>query len=295
MIIVGAGLAGLIAAHMFPTLPVIETAETALAGHRALLRFRSDTVAKVTGIDFRRVMVQKGIWAGMEFVAPSIRLANMYSIKCHGKALPDRSIWRLDAAERFIAPETFYEQLLEAVGPRVSWAQRWDFSARSGAISTAPLPAVLEALGIVPGPEIRFDRQPITVRRFRVPGWDVFQTVYFPEGTHTMYRASMTGDLLICEFIGEPEGSWQTDVELAFALADYEFIESSGQRFGKIAPVNDTFRKQLIARLTTEHNIFSLGRFATWRNILLDDVVNDALVIKRLITASPYERRLAAL
>jgi hypothetical protein len=35
--------------------------------------------------------------------------------------------------------------------------------------------------------------------------------------------------------------------------------------------------------LTEEHNIYSLGRFATWRQLLLDDLVKDIGVIEKLI------------
>jgi hypothetical protein len=48
-------------------------------------------------------------------------------------------------------------------------------------------------------------------------------------------------------------------------------------------------------RLTHERNIYSLGRFATWRNILLDDVVDDIAAIKKLLKAnSAYDIRRAA-
>jgi hypothetical protein len=48
-------------------------------------------------------------------------------------------------------------------------------------------------------------------------------------------------------------------------------------------------------RLTHEHNVFSLGRFATWRNILLDDVVDDIVQVKRLLkSSSAYDLRRAA-
>ena len=42
-------------------------------------------------------------------------------------------------------------------------------------------------------------------------------------------------------------------------------------------------RKELIHRLSMEANVYSLGRFATWRNILLDDVVEDARRIQRMM------------
>jgi hypothetical protein len=72
-------------------------------------------------------------------------------------------------------------------------------------------------------------------------------------------------------------------------------LESIDQKYGKIASIDDAVRKQLLFALTHNHTIYSLGRFATWRNILLDDVVNDIAAIKRLLkTNSAYDARKAA-
>ena len=101
-----------------------------------------------------------------------------------------------------------------------------------------------------------------------------------------MYRASITGNTLIAEFVDaatDPaydmqllERSFGIDLGAATPLPAVE------QKYGKIEPVDDAARKQLLFRLTHDHGIFSLGRLATWRNILLDDVVDDIAVIKRL-------------
>ena len=86
------------------------------------------------------------------------------------------------------------------------------------------------------------------------------------------------------------------DVSEAFALNGGKplvGIETVNQKYGKIAPIDEGKRKALIGHLSTEHNIYSLGRFATWRNLLLDDVVQDIAVIKRLMNSDGYARRLA--
>jgi hypothetical protein len=64
------------------------------------------------------------------------------------------------------------------------------------------------------------------------------------------------------------------------------------QAYGKFVPIDEKLRKNLVLRLTTERGIYSLGRFATWRNLLLDDVVHDAAVIKALASSSEYDRRI---
>ena len=52
-------------------------------------------------------------------------------------------------------------------------------------------------------------------------------------------------------------------------------------------------RRMVISKLTSNYNVYSLGRFATWRNILLDDVLNDIYQIKKLIESDSYTKRLA--
>lgn len=287
--IIGAGYSGLIAAHIFPSTEIVESRPEPSTAHKALLRFRTSKVADVTGIPFTAVTVRKGIWSGGAFRAPTIALANAYSIKVVGR-LVERSIWNLAPVTRYIAPENFYEQLLEATRNRIHWSTSAQFCA--GDINTAPLPVALDAVGIEA--DDAFDHAGIFVIRYRIPSADVHQTVYFPDATHSLYRASITKDLLICEFLGEPGGPWESDLMQAFNLSTVAFdrVDEDWQRYGKILPLPDDRRKQLVGQLTDEHEIFSLGRFATWRNILLDDVVEDAAVIKRLMHATKYDRKM---
>ncbi len=133
--------------------------------------------------------------------------------------------------------------------------------------------------------------------RWVVPGADVFQTVYFPEPHLSVYRASITGSTLIVESVGPLELEDVAAVEHAFGVRKDCWVnkEQVQQSFGKIAPIDDALRKQLLFRLTHERGIFSLGRFATWRNILLDDVVDDIVQVKRLLkSSSAYDLRRAA-
>ena len=304
MRIAGAGWAGLLAAHAWPSAPVFEVEREPRNVHRALLRFRSTAVSELTGIEFAPVTVRKGIWCGGEFVAPSIRIANLYAQKVTGGSLVgDRSIWNLDAVQRFIAPEDFYEQLIGAVGKRIHWGEPCDFAIPSSAIvSTVPLPVVLRELGLTAEPsiaEIPFTRQPIAVARYRVDDCHIHQTIYFPSPETLVYRASITGDLLIVEmqhsissnpFVDEiPE-----QVLPAFGISPsrIRFIDAGDQRYGKIVPLADSTRKALLNKLSRDHGVFSLGRFATWRGILLDDVVHDIAIVRRLLRASNYERAL---
>jgi hypothetical protein len=268
-------------------------------------------VGDLVGIDFRPVTVRKAISMDGEFISPNILAANLYAQKVTGR-LVNRSIWDIEPAQRWIAPEDFYEQLIDKLRPRITWDYEVDFGARHAAarrelkpvINTAPLPMVLGSLNwFKDRPAVAvldFAREPILVERFRIPGADVHQTIYFPSPETSLYRASITGDLLICESIARRAMEAQMPQEVAaqafgIDVAALDPIEAVHQSFGKIAPIDAVARKSLLAALTAEHNIFSLGRFATWRNVLLDDVVQDARVIKRLMTAATYERRLSSI
>lgn len=299
MIIAGAGLAGLIAGHIFPQAQIIERAEGPGAMHQALLRFRSDEVSRVTNIPFTPVTVRKGIYSQGHFVAPNIQLANLYARKVAGKAI-NRSIWDVEPVTRYIAPPDFYERLIAAVEPRLSWGAdaesallnaQWSESA----ISTIPLPSLLEAFSIECSEA--FKRQPIHVNKFRVDA-AVHQTIYYPDTYETLapdlYRASITGNILIIESMERI-----TQDDLGFVLDSFgldQVLEPLGkteQRFGKIAPINEMVRRELLHRLTEKHKVYSVGRFATWRNILLDDVVKDCRWVQRAIAqGDAYARHL---
>lgn len=298
--IIGAGLSGLIAAHAWPNVPINE-ASPQPQPHRALLRFRAQAVSLLTRINFRKVLVRKGIWSRGAFVAPSIVLANQYSAKVTGRVLGDRSIWNLDAVERFIAPEDFQERLLNNVSNRVTFEAEDDMRGDKPFISTVPMPAALNALGIEHS--LEFVRSPIDVRRYRVPRCDAHQTVYFPDPHTNLYRASITGDVLIIESVGPGMtladlGGRPFEREIAGAfgveLDECEPLGRVSQEYGKIINLPDEQRRALLFKLTNEHGLYSLGRFAQWRNILLDDVVNDIHVISRLLASDNYELRKTA-
>jgi hypothetical protein len=170
-------------------------------------------------------------------------------------------------------------------------------SARWGdpAISTIPLPSLLEAFCIETREE--FKRSPIHVSKFRVHA-AVHQTIYYPDTYDTLapdlYRASITGNILIIESM-EPVTSDDLGFVLdSFGLAQVEApLGKTEQRFGKIAPINDMVRRELLHKMTEEHKVYSVGRFATWRNILLDDVVKDCRWVQRAITqGDAYARQL---
>lgn len=290
MKILGAGISGLIAASVFPQAEVYESSpKHSPTGHKALLRFRSKAVAEAVGIDFRKVAVHKGLWSEGRYVQPSILHANRYSQKVVGR-LADRSVWSLDKVERFIAPEDFVDQLVQRAGSRIHWATPAEFEAGAQpapVVSTIPMNVMA---GMMRAESPSFGHAQITVQRWRIPGADVFQSVYVSDPATTCYRVSITGDLLIAEWIGDLADGFNVLAPFGLTSADAEKLDTTSQRYGKISPIDERWRKNFILRLSNEKNIYSLGRFGTWRNILLDDVVHDLSVIKRLINDDAYGR-----
>lgn len=299
-VIIGAGLAGLIAGHIFPGARLFELEPQPRALHKALLRFRSDAVSLVTGIPFRKVRVHKAIWSGGRFCPPDMALANRYSLKVTGKAL-SRSIWDVSSVDRFIAPEDFYVRLVEQMGARIQWGVDWLRNGGSHehvAISTAPLPATCTAL--MPELELPlFKALPIFVRRYRIADCDLHQSVYLPDRSTSTYRVSITGDLMIVESMNEPDAIGAAEALHMLGMENRPCMAmeaNTRQSYGKIAPIDDLVRKELIHRLSMEANVYSLGRFATWRNILLDDVVEDARRIQRMMDQQDaYSKRLTSI
>lgn len=315
IIIAGAGLTGLIAAHAFRGSQVHEAAteeDVSRNEHAALLRFRSDAVSKITGIPFREVTVQKSVWDfySGRHVQLDLALANAYARKvlaATGGKISGRSIWNMESVKRFIAPPDFIASMRDNVRSQIHYQTPLDLRWRWGnkdcpTISTIPMPTLLwlaaERSSWDVLPEFKFEKDEfkcaaIHVERHRLEGVDLHQTIYVPCDMTDTYRVSITGDVLIIESVGESRMSVEQCIE-AFGLlgVSHEFVDAKEQRYGKIVDVPASRRRQLLRRLTEHGNVYSLGRFATWRNVLLDDVAKDIEVIRRMISADAYGREL---
>lgn len=304
-LIVGAGLTGLLAAHAFPNAEVTEQ-EQPRAAHKALLRFRSDALSALTGIPFRKVTVRKGIYWRGSFHSPNIKLANLYAQKVTN-VVNSRSIWDVEPATRWIAPADLWERLLDNVQARVTFGQAADFCTPGRkVINTAALPVVLRSCGLMEEfgvSEQTFRYASIMVARFQIPDVDVYQTIYFPDLGAGLYRMSISGDTVIAEFTppssslfvpcgAQPSFTDDMAAELVSGLLafgiyrgldEWQNKEVVSQEFGKIVPLEATLRRRILHDLTARKGIWSCGRFGTWRNILLDDLVNDFALIKRML------------
>lgn len=293
MIIVGAGLSGLLAGALDRRASIIEAQPSLPNNHHAVLRFREDKIGKALNIPFRKVKVSKAIadeYGVYTNVLP--KHANQYSKKVAGKII-GRSIGDLATAERYVAPRDFITQLADLCYGRIVYGTpltKEFLGSSENIISTIPMPTMLALLGEKidgSGEHNAFRASPIRVAKYRVIDADVFQTIYFPASNCSVYRASITGDELMIEMVKDmKQEPWEIPAVLrAFGIdaSDIKPLAAKEQSLGKIVPLPDDIRKSTLLNLTTKHNVYSLGRFATWRNVLLDDVYDDYFKVRRLM------------
>jgi hypothetical protein len=310
----GAGMAGLLTAQMLRRRsPVLFEAQPSLPdNHGALLRFRSTAVTEATGLPLRRVSIQKAIKREDATMSSSssLRDANAYSRKVTGQII-GRSVLDLSPGERYVAPPDFLPAL--ASGLSISYneplrKEHLDERHRDSApiISTIPMPVLMRMAGWkLPD----FQWLPIYSSRTFIndPPVDIYQTIYYPYEEQPYYRASITGRQLILEYPGrrgdpspEPR-DFDKYADMAAVLSDFGIenatlgpvINVKRQEYGKLIPLDNDERQTFILSMTDEKRIYSVGRFATWRQILMDDVVADVRYIEKLLTQrSTYERRL---
>lgn len=299
MVILGAGLSGLICGALNAQSVIYERNGSEVVSHKAVLRFRDDKIARALGLTFRKVTVRKAIWFDGREVPPSPRLANFYGLKVRG-VVTDNSLWNVGPSERFIAPDDLHAVLATICGPRVRWnscVMEEDIgellSSSLALISTIPLPVLLKLLAVEH--DLSFLHYPIHVNRYWIRDCDVFQTIYFPHPQEYVYRATLTGELLTIEAVEEIGEKEYNGVMDAFGIPSFcgsPHSVNHRQSFGKIVPIPDGPRKAILHKLTSEWRIYSLGRFATWKNILLDDVYEDIAAIRRMMTMSQYDHTL---
>ncbi len=297
-------MAGLLTAHILRRFqPVIYEAQSSLPNnHAALLRFRSDAVSRATGIPFKQVEVSKAIfYRDHIYTQPNLELSNLYSRKVTGEYL-SRSIGDLSTVTRYIAPADFIAQMSKGLDIKYNQLLTiavMDQPQPSPVISTIPMPAMMQMTGWK-GPEFKFKTIWSATATILSPNTYLHQTIYFPHPVQNYYRASITGNQFILEFSSKPysDATMASDLETALAafgiactkLSPISFKE---QKYGKLLPIDNEDRRRFILALTDQFRIYSVGRFATWRQILMDDVVQDVAQVERWITdRDGYQRRL---
>ncbi len=305
MIIAGAGLAGLIAGNFFRSQKpmIIERQGKLPDNHHAVLRFKTDVISRITGIKFSRVFVRKALVHGIHYLdAPNPYAANAYSLKV-ANGVYDRSIWNLEHGYRYLAPEDFAKNLAEVCNIKYGISLDRDTMGFEGdpVISTIPMPLLMDLVGWKDKPQFKFNTV-WTLRCFiEDPACQVQQTIYFSDMDQSYYRATVSGGVFMMEFSRDPHALDIGANQLAkegldfFGLMEATISEPviHEQRFGKLIPIDDNLRKEFMYTMTREYNVYSLGRFATWRPVLLDDLANDLLVIDGMINSDGARRRYA--
>lgn len=308
MIILGAGMAGLLAAAINPGSTIYEAKPEGSSAHKALFRCRSNEIGHYTGIEFKKVQVTKAIWFNGREANITPRLANMYSYKVTGKIEP-RSILNVAQETRWIPPIDFFEQLKKRANATIHYEHpindvgdiyKITNKLEQPLISTLPMPILAQIIKAdrrgVEAPS-KFDTRPIYVTKFKIENCNAYQTIYYPSLDTPVYRASLSGDRLIIESTREigPEGVGVFDVFESFGIEQKNIFprtlteENYVQKFGKVYPCDEIARRNFITATTLQLNIFSLGRFATWRpKVMLDDVLNDIFVIRKLLAGGIY-------
>lgn len=297
--IIGAGMAGLLAANMLRHRNAIisERQKSLPNNHSAVLRFRSGQIGDILGIPFKKVTMAKGYVPWLNPVADSLA----YSRKCTGISRSDRSIITtgLETHERYIAPTDLINRMASGLdiefGVNMNWQE--DDAPR---ISTMPMPSLMSLLDYPNQPEFK------TIHGFniraRLANVDAYVSLYVPSPEYSFNRISITGDELIIEYsypgrnadevagiveLMDPAEDADEALSLLGLLHANSYLElpkAKLQTYSKVMPISEEIRKDFLHWATDKHNIYSLGRFATWRpGLLLDDLVKDIRLIDRWI------------
>ena len=281
-------LAGNMLRHRVPKL--FERQKSLPNNHSALLRFRSSIVGDVLGIQFKKVNMIKDVLPWKNPAADSL----MYSFKNTGTFRSDRSITAgLVMEERFIAPPDLISRMSQ--GLDIAFDKPYDFVGSDGpCISTIPMHLLMEILRY-PGrttKAAKFDRIEGINITAQILNCNAYTTLSIPDPKWPFTRISITGNEAIIEC---PNFSCSQDKlinaialnaldSLGIKSSHISNVKVSEQTYAKITPIDEELRKDFIYWATDKHNIFSLGRFATWRpGLLLDDLVKDIRLIDKWI------------
>lgn len=301
--IVGAGMAGLLAGNMLNRHDItIHEAQPSLPNnHSAVLRFGTEKVSEVLGIPFRKVRMIKTYLPWRNRVADCLS----YSMKCTGVARSDRSITSdVFSADRWIAPGDLVAQMADRISSNniifnSKIGETMIQSSAEPTISTIPMPALMKLLDYPYQPEFKWVGGKNL--RCKIENCDAFVSMYVPDPFYDFNRVSITGDEMIAEYSLNgvagpicilPDVKNISNI-LGINLGNFGPVTIKDQTYAKIAPIDDSERKRFLAWATDQHNIYSLGRFATWRpGLMLDDLVHDIRLIERWATKDKYGIRM---
>ena len=279
------------------------------ANHDAVMRFRDSKVPLLLGSDFDKIEVDKAICLnGNIYTTCNLRMNNLYSLKTTDCVMP-KSIRDTTTAVRYLVKELKAIQFENALtGHKLVSVKTAEDGTRKAVfetaseiveaeydamISTIPMPAMMALTGITSNESFACKTTynlSVVVPFVRSK---THQTIYFPDNSTGVYRASLEGSRLILESI-TPIAREDIDVVVkAFGISakffSYNLLNGGKEnKYGKILPVDDRARKSIIFELTDRFAIYSLGRFAIWKSVRTDSLINDIDIIKAMIS-SKYE------
>jgi len=308
IVILGAGLAGTIASTALrgynPTVYEQKPDSDALSGHGAVMRIRSPEIGNLLGCNLTPIKATKEIFHnGKLHTVSNIQLNNQYSLKAYG-CIGRRSLNDLGTVDRYLIDggvkplNCKYGNPMNAVDKGVLWLKSGAGVEYDWVVSTIPMPVMYS---IVYGEwpiGVNFVTEDIYTYTINLDDIksDVHQTIYFPDPSLPVYRVTLQGNKLLVEAVGPVEEALLSRIMEAFGIYDAQIKDFSAdlkiQKAGKLVPIDEDERKAAMYKLTNEYNILSFGRYAVWKSIRTDNLLNDISIIKQIINSkTEYEKR----
>lgn len=312
IVILGSGIAGCIAYHSFKSESASIVEKTPQVGgkmpvHDALMRLRNPAVADLIGAKKKKINITKGIWYKGNFInTPNIKINNIYSIKLYG-AVGKRSVLKPGDSTRYlidggipIPNDKIINQEVHSIkdgkiylGKNFTDELKYDYC-----ISTIPMDIMYSK--IAPphnGINLKFESKQISVKRLTLKKpTGMHQTISYADPKFNIYRITIQDDIIIIEskiaLEFEIRAEYEYLIPESFGIPKSFWVEFSGLsniKNGKIIPPNNKERLKYIMWLTDQHNIFSFGRFATWRPLRTDHLLEDINIIRRIINSKTIE------
>ena len=145
-------------------------------------------------------------------------------------------------------------------------------------ISTIPLKDLNQMTSQYPAEDSCFKTCPFTINRFRVEPDDKYQVLYCTDNEVRFSRMAKLNDCIFLESRENIDFNLLTQEERRFVNLIFQPVGSPEKSYinypGRFKQLEDNIGKQ-IQNMYKEQNIFLLGRMATWRFKLVEDIYDD--------------------